>query len=177
MKKIIFNILGGVLFLSTIVVSIYNIMCDKEHFFEISIAQMLTVLVALGIAFWASQYENDRRKAKEHVEKMLIKLQEMVSANSFCSIPSTGDTNDIRKNINITNRKINNYINILKKYGKTLGFTKYIDYIDSEFDSYKKIIGDHINDLDYLSKTESEFRRIASNIELKSEFIIHSLYK
>ena len=45
----------------------------STDFWEVTIAQLLTPLIALGFAFWATQYKNDERKAKEHAEKILFK--------------------------------------------------------------------------------------------------------
>ena len=100
----------------------------------------------------------------------------MVSSEQFYSIPSTGDLEQIQKEINTTNRRINNCIDVLKKYGEKFHFKNEIEYISNEFDKYKTQIGDHINDLDYLSKTEKEFRRISDNIDSKCDYIIVSLF-
>lgn len=144
---------------------------------SVSVAQILTLLVALCIAFWATQYKNDQRKAKEHAERMLLKLQQIVTDEQFYSIPVDGNIEIVQKNINTTNRKISNYINVLKDHGKVLHFYTEITYIETEFSKYKEKVGEHIGDLDYLSKTESEFRRIADNIDSKCESIIILFYK
>lgn len=81
-----------------------------------------------------------------------------------------------QKELNLTNRKISNYLTILNQYGKTLGFPEEVKYIEAEFGKYKQTIGDHIADLEYLSKTEPEFRKIAENIDTKCEAIILKFY-
>lgn len=176
MKNIVVIIIVSVLTIFTITIGIINAVCNPD-FFCVSSAQILTLLVTIGVAFWASQFKNDQRKAKEHVEQMLVKLQQMVSSESFYCIPAKGSIQEVQKTLNTNNRKINNYIDVLKKYGDKFKFKSDIDYISSEFETYKQKIGDHISDLEYLSKTEVEFRRVAENIDSKCDYILFSLYK
>lgn len=176
MKKAMFIILFfilGVLFIGT---GIYNCK-SNELFWTANITQILSLALTIGVAFWATQYKSDIRKSKEHVEEILRKLQIIVSKEQFYSISPSAEKESVQKTINTTNRKINNYINILLKYGKDLKFKKEIQYIQVEFEKYRERVGDHINDLEYLSKSEDEFRRIAENIDTKCDFIILQLYK
>ena len=83
----------------------------------------------------------------------------------------------IQKQINTTNRKINNYISILEEYAKTLNFKSEMKYIRNEFETYRTRVGEHISDLEYLSKSETEFKRAAENIDTKCDYIILGLYK
>ena len=176
MKQKIITILECICFAFIIGVAIYNIACNTS-FFEVSIAQLLTPFIALCFAFGAVQYKNDQRKAKEHVEKILLHLQEIVTSEKFYIIPDDGQVDAIQKDLNLTNRKINNYITILQGYSKSLGFATELKYIETEFIKYKRTIGEHISDLEYPSKTESEFRRIAENIDSKCEAIFLKFYK
>ena len=153
MKQKIITILECICFAFIIGVAIYNIACNTS-FFEVSIAQLLTPFIALCFAFGAVQYKNDQRKAKEHVEKILLHLQEIVTSEKFYIIPDDGQVDAIQKDLNLTNRKINNYITILQGYSKSLGFATELKYIETEFIKYKRTIGEHISDLEYLSKTD-----------------------
>lgn len=149
---------------------------NNDSFWNVTIAQLLTPLIALFFAFWATQYKNDQRKAKEHAEKIILNLQEIVSNERFYVISALEEQSAKQKELNLTNRKISNYLTILSQYGKTLGFSEEVKYIEAEFGKYKQTIGDHISDLEYLSKTEPEFRKIAENIDTKCEAIILKFY-
>lgn len=149
---------------------------NNDLFWNVTIAQLLTPLIALFFAFWATQYKNDQRKAKEHAEKIILNLQEIVSNERFYVISALEEQSAKQKELNLTNRKISNYLTILSQYGKTLGFSEEVKYIEGEFGKYKQTIGDHIADLEYLSKTEPEFRKIAENIDTKCEAIILRFY-
>jgi len=176
MKKVVVAIFIWGSFAFTIITGAYNIFFNCS-FWSASITQVLTLLVTIGVAFWATQYKNDLRKMKENAENVIEKLQAIVSNEQFYSIPADGDLSEIQKNINSTNRKINNCIDILEQYGSNLKFKEEINYIRKEFETYKTRTGEHIQDLYYLSKSEGEFRRIAENIDTKCDFIILSLYK
>lgn len=109
MKQKIITILECICFAFIIGVAIYNIACNTS-FFEVSIAQLLTPFIALCFAFGAVQYKNDQRKAKEHVEKILLHLQEIVTSEKFYIIPDDGQVDAIQKDLNLTNRKINDKV-------------------------------------------------------------------
>lgn len=149
---------------------------NNDSFWNVTVAQLLTPLIALFFAFWATQYKNDQRKAKEHAEKIILNLQEIVSNERFYVISALEEQSAKQKELNLTNRKISNYLTILNQYGKTLVFSEEVKYIEAEFGKYKQTIGDHIADLEYLSKTEPEFRKIAENIDTKCEAIILKFY-
>ena len=65
----------------------------------------------------------------------------------------------------------------MQQYSKSLGFEEDVKYIETEFKEYKEMVSEHIEDLDYLSKTESRFRRFSENIDSKCDVIILSLYQ
>ena len=136
------------------IVAGFNLVANYQSFLTASAAQVLTLLIALSVAFWANQYKNDQRKSKEHVERILLKIQNIVSDEEFSQISSKDDKDKVKKQILIRNRKVNNYISILKDYSNELKFDEEIKYIENEFIQYKEKTGAHIEDLDYLSKTE-----------------------
>lgn len=176
-KTIMFKALPFVLVIIILVIGCCNFCRYREEFLKISIGQVLTILVAICIAFWATQRKNDQRKMKEKAERIIEKIQCCVSSESFINVPIDGDDETNRQKINSYNRKINNYINILKEYGELLSFTNEADYIQKEFESYRSTIGNHINNPDYLSDSSIDFERISANINNKCEEIIVELYK
>ena len=176
MKKIVTIFLIVVLAGFTVATGICN-WISNEEFFTATITQVLTLAITLSVAFWATQYKTDLRKSKEHAEGVIEKLQILVSDVQFYSIPSEGNKETIQKQLNTNNRKINNCISILEEYAKILNFKNEMKYIRNEFETYKTRMGDHFQDLDYLSKSEIEFKRIAENIDTKCDYIILHLYK
>ena len=176
MKKVIIVIFEVLLFSAIIFTLVYNLIVN-ESFLSSNITQVLTLLLTLGVLFIAVQYKTDQRKMKEKAEDIIRKIQILVTETSFFKIDPKADQDDTVKRISTTNRKINNCISILSEYGKNIGCSEDIDYIKSQFSTYRDRIGEHIYDLDYLSKSENEFKRISENIDTKCDTIILSLYK
>lgn len=175
-KQVILYCLEGFFLILIVATAIYNIV-KNDSFFHASVSQLLTLLFTLGIAFWATQFQNDRRKMKEHAEGIIVKLQQLITDENFYLFNIDGDEETIRKRTTLTNRRINNYINIIKQYGKDLGFKEDIQYIEEQFTEYRTIVSEHIEDLSYLNKSETQFRRFSENIDSKCDEIIISLYK
>lgn len=165
-----------VLIAGTMGVGIYN-SYSNDDFFEASIAQILTLLISLCLVFWATQYKNDQRKTKEHAEKIIEKLQMFVTKDEFFSFDNNGEKEETKKMITTNNRKISNCVGILKKYSEKLNFQNEVTYIEEQVKEYKGLISEHIEDLDYLSKSESSFRKYSENIDSKCDAIILSLYQ
>lgn len=64
-----------------------------------------------------------------------------------------------------------------REYGKQLGFQDDVKYIDEQFTEYKSFVSDHLNDLDYLSKSETQLRKYSENIDSKCDQIIVKFYE
>ena len=77
-KRVAFVIIEAVLVVMIIAASIYSFVANRENFLNFSLAQALTLLVAICIAFNAVQYKGDERKRKEQIEKIVEKIQKMV---------------------------------------------------------------------------------------------------
>jgi|GEM_PF-1171983 hypothetical protein len=176
MKHIFYTI---VMTFSTIVIIVLlsgNFFANDD-FFKASLVQCLPLLFTIFIAFLATQYKNDFRKYKEHAERIIFKLQDLVTNEKFFLFSANDNKEEREKEINTTNRKIGNYINILSEYSKPLNIEEEIEYIKNEFLSYKEKIGDHIKDFEYLSKSDKELLKHSENIDTKCEYIILKLYK
>ena len=76
----------------------------------------------------------------------------------------------------ISQRKFANCLSVLEEYGKLLGLQDDVKYIDEQFTEYKTFISDHLNDFDYLSKSEAHLRRLSENIDSKCDQIVVKFY-
>lgn len=161
---------------ATVGIGIYNIV-KNSNFWNVSVAQVLTLLVTISIAFWATQFKNDQRSAKTHAEKVIAKIQSIVSCEEFYTFIPSSNEEDAKKNYRISQRKFANCLSVLEEYGKQLGFQDDVKYIDEQFTEYKTFISDHLNDFDYLNKSEAHLRRLSENIDSKCDQIIVKFYK
>lgn len=177
MKKSAVYISEAILLGFTLFTIIYNLCKNRDSFLMASIGQSITSLIALLIAFFATQYKTDERKEKEHVERLIAKLQEIVCSKEFYLIPKDNEKEETQKAINSMNRKVSNCLSVLSDYSKKFKFKVEFEYIQSQFNDYKATTGENISDLEYLSKSDMVFRRISDNIDSKCEEIIKKLYK
>ncbi|WP_462282193.1 flagellar motor protein MotB [Ruminococcus champanellensis] len=178
MKRIIYIILFVAILLTLTALLIANFIAN-EDFWKATFAQCMPLLLTFFIVFWATQYKNDFRKHKDHAERIIFKLQEIVTNERFYKISKGNDSQnqEREKEIFTNKRKINNYITILKEYARQLKIKEEVDYISKEFTDYNEFIGDHIKDFDYLEKSEKELLKHSENIDTKCEFIILKIYK
>lgn len=179
MKKIdrILIIIEALLVLAVLVMAVINIfVLHNSDFWEISIAQVLTLLVAIVVAFWATQRKNDKRKIKEQIEKITEKIQMEVSSPDFVNFDVNSNPEEVQKRITMATRKLTNCINILWEYSKILDISEEIRYIEDQIKGYRDFVSVKVGDLDYLSKSETHLRKYAENINSKCDFIISQLY-
>lgn len=175
MKNRIIKIVVVACFILALGVAITSFICNDD-FWKVNAAQALTLIVTICIAFWATQLKNDERKKKEHAEQLLRKIQTIVADEQFYLISSSCDVIEHKKKINMSNRSLSNSIEMLKKYAETLGFKEGAEYIAKEFKEYKEFVSEHLEDVDYLSKSESTLKKHSENIYTKCDWIILELY-
>lgn len=175
MKNRLIKIVVGACFILALGVAITSFICNDD-FWKVNAAQALTLIVTICIAFWATQLKNDERKKKEHAEQLLRKIQTTVADEQFYSISSSCDVVEHKKRVTMSNRSLSNSIEMLKKYAETLGFKEGAEYIAKEFKEYKEFVSEHLEDVDYLSKSESTLKKHSENIYTKCDWIILELY-
>ena len=143
-------------------------------FWDLSIGQIITYAIAIVFAFYITQIKSDERKRKEHVERLILEIQDIVTDPSFYRILKDENYQTI---ITVRNRKVNNYIDLIVQYGTELGFKRDADYISKEFKDYKDFVSDHIADYEYLQKSEKQLNKYSENINSKCDSIIFLLYR
>lgn len=166
-----------ILIILIIAACIYSFFCTREIFLSFSLAQALTLLVAIGIAFHATQYRNDERKVKEQIEKVLEKMQSIVTDPSFYTFSMSDELEGAKNRNRMMIRKLSNCINVLSEYSKDCCLEKEIDYLWREYQAYNELVSNHINDIDYLVKSLDQLKLHAENIDSKCDYIIVILYR
>ena len=120
MRKVLY-IAEAVLVFLIIIASLYSFCRDREAFLSFSLAQALTLLVAVGIAFNATQYLADERRGKEQIEKIVEKIQQIVSEQAFYRFDQCGDVERVSAQTTMKNRKLSNCIGTLEAYAQDYG--------------------------------------------------------
>lgn len=175
-KKKVTKFLEVILVIAVLCAAVYNLLCQTIEFFTISIAQVVSLIVAIVLAFWATQWKSDEQKIKEQMEKLIFSIQAVVSSPDFVIFTCDNTSEEIQKRITMTIRKLNNSIDILAQYSKKINIADDLEYIREQVLGYNNCVSEKVGDLDYLSKSEAHLRMYAENINSKCDHIILQLY-
>ena len=154
-----------------LIIGVFNCIVN-EKFWELSISNVLTLLVALIITFLLTQKTTEVRRKKDVVVKMLDRLYILLSDIRMVKIQSQ-ETIDFVK---IQNRTISNKITCLEKFAKDLKFEEEIRKMKTDFDSYENFFSEHMSDLDYLIKSERTFNNKMQLLDNQCDNILAKLY-
>lgn len=151
--------------------SVYNSL-NNPDFLNVSASSLLTLLVAVLFAFYFSQRLSDRRKLKDTVEKIIDQLQRIINAEEYYKI-----TEDCaRENLTLMQKTVSNKLSSLEKVAKKLKLENEVKYLIEQFGEYREFIGDHFDDLQYLSHSSKELRRYLSLMDIKLDEIKIGFY-
>lgn len=174
MKKITLrDVIFGLLVLGVLVIMGLNIFVLKnQNFWETSITQCLTLLVALVISYLFSQKRLDERRQKDAYLKLLEKVQQLVSDKALYEINTAAD-------INLTlmkKRELNNCFTILEKYASKFSLDEDIKFMVEKKQEYVDFFGNHSGDIEYLSKSSNDLLRPLTLIESRVMEIMIKLF-
>lgn len=157
--------------------SVYSFCNNRSAFITFSLPQSLTLLVAVGFAFHATQYLDDERRRKEQIEKIILKIQMIVEDRTFYTFNTEDDQEKVWPQNRMMCRKLGNCIDVLKKYADGKQIKEDVEYIYEQYKEYNDKISDNFMKVELLVKEEPEFRKLALNIDSKCDYIIASLYE
>ena len=152
--------------------AIYNFF-TYEDFFKSSFATCISIGVVIYISYFLTQKQNDKRKQKEILLKILESIQQFTMDRSSYQI----DTADAMNSINSRKRVVSNKILILINVAKRFGIEKETAFIKDRFHEYEDLIGNHFGDLDYIIKSQKELRRPLELIDSKLSELMLKLYE
>lgn len=162
----------SIIVLVLIVFGIYNGITNKE-FWNMSLYNILTLLVAVVVAFYFTQKNNDIRKTKEKAENIFEKIQDIINQDKYYRIDEKTD----ERELNMMKRTVNNKLKLLEKESSIINNDSEMKYLREKFDEYRAFIDDHINDKKYLEKSEIELKKILNLMDDKIDEIRLKLYK
>lgn len=166
---IIVGIVVGVLL---IIYSIYNII-ENCTFFHTPFSNILTIGIAIFIAYYWTQRKNDERKLKEQIEAIVDKVQ--LFATSESALFHEGG---IEKNkVYMLHKNISNKIEILEMHKKKMMIEKEVDALRTQFDAYRDFVGVNIEKYEILSASDDYLRNFLQTIEDKCDRIKLNIYK
>ncbi|MBQ8299698.1 MAG: hypothetical protein IJX99_07620 [Clostridia bacterium] len=144
----------------------------NTDFFKMDFSSGITVLIGIIISYFLVNRDNNEKNLKDTTEKIIDKIQGMIRNPMMYKFNEDVDVRDIH----MTKRAIDNKLNLLKKVSKKLDFENEIEYIISQFDEYVTLVDDHINDIEYLKRSELDLKRRILLIDDKFDEIKLKLY-
>lgn len=171
MKKAIHYIFVTIFIILFFAVVLHN-MRNNPNFWDASVTNCATIAIAVFVSYFLVQRQNNRRKQKDIILELILKLQVQISNPEAYHL--AGQSSD---QIMMRKRDFSNKINILDKHKSDFGIKNDIDFVVNRFQEYEDLISNHINDLQYLSNSSKELQRPLSLIENKLYDIALFLYK
>lgn len=169
-RKFIF----GILILSVVCLMLINIFVRKnEEFWDASITSCLTLLVALVVSYYLVQKSLDERRQKESYLKLLERVQQLVSDKALVEIITDTDIDVVL----MKKRELNNCVYILKEYAGKFSLKEDIQFIDERTQEYAEFLGNHQDDIDYLTRSSKELVRPLLLIQSRVSKIMIKLFE
>ena len=174
--KIIANFLICIIVILVICTTIYSIYYNlKENnttFWDSSITDILTIVIAIIFAYYFVERKSD--KQKEIIEKNIQKIQKYIYDEELYSVTSKEMCNSLTRSIKI--RKIKNLITYLSDYSKKFNFEKQFVEISKNFKEYQNITEAMSQDDDFTDKSNNNVKRIVETLDDNLEEILHKIY-
>ncbi len=167
MNKTRSKIFIGIMLLVVFVLGVYNCIKNPE-FWTMSMANILTIVVAVIFTYYMTQKTNDIRRKKDIVGKILDRLYVLISDPRMCRINSSEDVDFVKINV----RTISNKISCLKEMAKELQYEEEVRQMEETFSLYEDFISDHIDDLPYLEKSGRELNNKIALLDNKCDMIL-----
>ena len=161
MRRIVYIIL---VFVAIFVVSlcIWNGFNNKA-FWTFNIFNGLTMLWTIGFSFIISQTFSHYQRQSDIMIKLITNLSSILDESKTCQINESED----KEILLMQNRQISTQISYLKQHAQKFGIKKEVEFVSERFKEYESFIGDHIDDMSYLSKSRTELSRPIKLISTK----------
>ena len=116
---------------------LYNLK-NNDKFFEASIVNIATIVVAVVVSFFLAQRKTDKRRKNEKIDNLVSKIQDYVNDDDFVK----GGESTGRKNL-LLHRSVSNKLKYLKREKIDTAVKKEIEIIEKNFKEYRHVYGDY----------------------------------
>lgn len=151
------------------------VMYNLRHnctFWDASCTSIISLIIALVVAFYFVQLRTDERKQKEIVEKLVDQIRVFALDYNTTHWPDSFDDKETLLKI----RRIRNKIDILGKYSALFNYQQELNEIKKNFEKYEETVDEHQNDVNHLKQCTSEFCKWMDNINSRCDELIYKLY-
>lgn len=156
-------IIGG-LSIATLILLIVNACKNISGFWNVSISDGIEIFILIFVSFYLVERQNNVDRKKEKINDVISKIQIKILDSELIVV----DSENSKKVTRIKLKSISNLLEIVKE---DISNQMSIESIVSEMDSLSAIVMDHIDDAEYIEKSNSEIIRLVTNIDTKLEQI------
>ncbi len=149
-----------VLFVLSLISIHYN---SAKTFFGINISSVLSIGVTIVFSVVLVQSLTDERKQKEVIDNIIMDLKLSLTDKKYYIITGETDKDSLLDSIRVLANNIDYLSNVNSKFINQND----VAYIKHIFEEYQNLVGDHITDLSYLSKSKKELERKINLIDSK----------
>ncbi len=142
-------------------------------YFGVPFKDLLNILVLSLVVYLFVEYKNDERSRKQSLDWVIKKVISRLEDPRMYKIIQNSDVEHIR----ITQRSINNEIDIIKDCAVVFCYEEEAKYCQDAFKEYWAFLSEHLSDTEYLAKSETTLFNIISNIIWRLEVIAVNLHK
>ena len=150
-----------------IAVGVYNYRKNAENFLNASLVNLLTIGIAIFITYIMGQKQQDIRRQKDVIFKLLEAVQNICSDPILFEIKDVTDekekTNQ-RQKIFMRKRELSNRVELLSSLADKFDLKDKTESLKRYFNDYDTFLGDHIQDFSYLSRSQNELARPLNSI-------------
>lgn len=175
-KKALVFVVIMVVIAITIVGAVLSWKNNWQVFWSISVGEVITILVAVFIAYIASQFKENEKKIKSYIEKELIELRNLADGNVLYNLQTIGKTR-YKQEINLFFTKLDNIIAALEKKENEFKYKNEVKYLENEIKELHDFVSEKIEKYDCLCESVVIYKKHLNKISDKSLEIIFSLYK
>lgn len=150
--------------LATLVLLILNAVFDFNVFWTVNISDGIEIFVLIFVSYFLVDRQNEKDRKKEKINALINKVQLRLLDADLVKV----DTEENRKITRIRVTSISNLLEIIKD---NMDNKNNIDNIVTKMDNLSVLIMDHIEDEDYIRKTNSHIIRTVIDIDTKLEKI------
>lgn len=144
-KKNLGHIVLGTFVLVCIILGIYNYK-NNADFLKAPLSTIISILIAVVVSYLFVQKKTDDRRKREKIDKLLYKIQDLISASDFI---------DVKEGDLIVHRSIANKIEFLENNTED-NLKEEVKKLKETFVLYRDFYGNHYADADYMSKSKIE---------------------
>lgn len=166
MKKLCYIVFFSLLTVGSGIWIYYNIN-NNENFFIAPLYSIITIIIALVFTFFLNQVLIEKRRKKENLLRIVQKT--IVELDSPCLIiKNESDVLSTR----LLQQSIRNHIKMMtgnklfSQQNKTL-----LSLVEKDFNDYWDFLSEHINDVEYLIKSQSTLSKHIQNAKNKLDEI------